>query len=58
MSVYLEKKLAKRAKAMAIGIQFKATERVDFFSSYFSKKKKYLWTVPSKERYEIVYIVT
>lgn len=39
MSVYLEKKLAKRAKAMAIGIQFKATERVDFFSSYFSKKK-------------------
>lgn len=55
MSVYLEKKLAKRAKAMAIGIQFKATERVDFFSSYFSKK--YLWTVPSKERYEI-YSVT
>lgn len=38
MSVYLEKKLAKRDKAMAIGIQFKATERVDFFSSYFSKK--------------------
>lgn len=57
MSVYLEKKLAKRAKAMAIGIQFKATERVDFFSSYFSKKK-YLWTVPSKERYEILYSVT
>lgn len=41
MSVYLEKKLAKRAKAMAIGIQFKATERVDFFSSYFSKKNIY-----------------
>lgn len=54
MRVYLEFFLAKRAKAIelhAIGIEFKTTERVNFFFFLISLKL-YLCTVPRKERSE------
>lgn len=53
MRVYLEFFLAKRAKAIelhAIGIEFKTTERVNFF--FLISLKLYLCTVPRKERSE------